>query len=207
MNILKYFLIILIPPVLILGNFRYLVFNFDFYQMLYQKTGVYQSFDSQQVVDATKNLFGYFKDQNQLDSGFYSEQAMLHLADVKATLRFTFGFFYLLFSAVAILSLVMIIKKFARVLIWSYFVSSALTVAGILLLALGVFNFFDAAFLKFHQGFFTNNLWQFPPNDNLIKLFPREFFVEFANRLAVNIALTSLAIAFASAVSLKRISR
>lgn len=207
MNVLKYFLIILIPPVLILGNFRYLIFNLDFYQKLYRETQVYNSFSENTVNNATYNLFGFFRGKNQLEYNFYSEQARLHLTDVREILNFTFGVFYLMFGAVSIISLLMIIKRSMKYLLQAFLTSSVITVVAILLLALGIFNSFDAFFFKFHQIIFTNNLWQFGPDDNLIKLFPQEFFVAFANRLAQNIIITSLIILAVSVIFLKKAKR
>lgn len=208
MNILKYFLIILVPPLIILGNFRFLIFNGDFYQQIYEKAGVYQSFPDHEIVNAaTKNLFGYFQGKDQLNSGFYSQQAGLHLADVREILNFTFGFFYLLLGVVSILGFVMIVRGFKKDLARAFLISSIVTVGAILLLALGILRSFDPFFLKFHLVLFNNQNWLFTKDDNLIKLFPPQFFVAFANRLAVNIAGTSLAIALVSVALLKRVSR
>jgi len=207
-KIAQYLLIILIPPVLILGNFRYLIFNADFYQKIQQKIGVYRSFDNHEIVDlATENLFGFFKGNNQLDFEFYSRQAQLHLFDVKQILYFTFGFFYILLVAVTTIILVMSVRRSKKNLASAFLISAIVTFLTILVLALGILRSFDAFFLKFHQVAFTNDFWQFGPDDNLIKLFPIEFFVEFANRLAVNIALTSVVVTLVSVAVLKRLSR
>src|SRR3989338_5678863 len=99
MRIVKYLLIILIPLVIILGNFQFLIFNFEYYKNLYKKIGTYQSFNDSKVVDnATNNLLGYFRGKNELDHNFFSTQAVLHLADVKTIINFSTNFFYSTFA-------------------------------------------------------------------------------------------------------------
>ena len=207
-GVAKYFLIILIPLVIILGNFRYLVFNFGYYQSLYKKTGVYQSFGDSQIVDyATDNLFSYFRGKNQLDHNFFSNQAQLHLKDVKDILQVTSGIFYLSLATVLIVSIALLVKKQFRILVGSFFLSSIIILVTMIFLGLGLFQFFDPLFLKFHQVAFTNNLWLFPHDDNLIRLFPQQFFIYFANSLSRDIIFSSLAIASISAILVKKLAR
>lgn len=195
-QILGYFLIIIFPLVIILGNFKFLVFNFGYYQALYSKVGVYKNFSTPKAADdATLNLFNYFKGKNNLDSSFFSSQAILHLADVKNLFRISSGLFNLSSVTCIVLILWLIIKKQQKILFNSLIVSSIATFVFTLLLGLGFLNAFDALFLKFHQIFFANNLWQFVEDDSLIKLFPQDFFIEFANRLAINILASSAIIA------------
>src|SRR3989344_3262405 len=205
-GVAKYFLIILIPLVIILGNFRYLVFNFGYYQSLYEKTGVYQVFGDSQLVDyATDNLFSYFRGKNQLDHNFFSTQAKLHLADVKNLLKLTSGLFYLSLATVLTISIILVFKKQYRKLARSFFISSVITLVFVGLLAFGIFQVFDPIFTKFHQIAFNNNLWLFPADDNLIRLFPQQFFILFANSLASNIILSSAIIALVSAILIKKV--
>ena len=206
MSVAKYFLVILIPLVIILGNFRYLVFNFGFYQRLYQKTGVYQTFSDREIANyATDNLFGYFRGKNQLDHNFFSTQAKLHLADVKNILKLTSSLFYLSLTTVLTISIVLVFKKQYRNLATSFFISSVVTLIFMALLALGLSRSFDLIFVKFHQVAFNNNLWLFSVDDNLIRLFPQQFFILFANSLASNIILSSAIIALVSAILIKKV--
>ena len=202
MRILKYFLIIIVPILIILGNFRYLVFNYDFYENLYQKSGVYQEFDKTNTRQITYDLFRFFRGKNQLDHNFFSNQAILHLTDVKKTLTMTFYLFYLSLVTTVIISVFLIAKKYYGDLNSALFISSVITIFFIIFLSMGFFQF-DLFFKGIHKVLFTNNLWLFPPDDTLIKLFPQEFFIEFANRLAFNIILTSLVLLLLSIVILK----
>ncbi len=206
-KIIGYLLVIFIPVLIVLLNFNLLVVNKSFYKSLYQKAGTYQNFKDQKVVDnATDNLFGYFRGKNKLDQNFFSNQAILHLSDVKSQVRNSFFLFYFSALPVLILSMFLVLKKQIKTLANSFLISSSLTIIFVMAASIGLLNAFDNLFIKFHQALFTNNLWLFPPDDNLIKLFPEQFFVEFANQLAVNILLSSSIIAATSFV-LKKLAR
>src|SRR3990167_8660084 len=184
MRIAGYFLIILIPLLIILGNFHFLILNFNFYQNLYQKTGVYQTFADREIVNwATDNLLGYFRGKNNLDHIFFSRQAILHLADVKNLLKFESGLFYISLITTAVISLIFVIKKQYKRLLSSFFTSSAVTILAIGFLSLSLIWDFSSIFTRFHEVLFRNELWLFPADDNLIKLFPAQFFILFANSL------------------------
>ena len=207
-SVAKYFLMILIPLVIILGNFQYLVFNVCFYQKLYQKTGVYQTFSDREIANyATDNLLGYFRGKNALDHNFFSTQAKLHLEDVRNILKLTSNLFYLSLATVLTISIILVFKKHYRNLATSFFISSIITLVFVGLLAFGIFQVFDPIFIKFHQGAFDNNLWLFPADDNLIRLFPQQLFILFANSLASNIIFSSAIIALVSAILIKKVPK
>ena len=207
-SVAKYFLMILIPLVISLGNFQYLVFNVGFYQKLYQKTGVYQTFSDREIANyATDNLLGYFRGKNALDHNFFSTQAKLHLEDVRNILKLTSNLFYLSLATVLTISIILVFKKHYRNLATSFFISSIITLVFVGLLAFGIFQVFDPIFIKFHQIAFNNNLWLFPADDNLIRLFPQQLFILFANSLASNIIFSSAIIALVSAILIKKVPK
>src|SRR3989344_5396480 len=91
-----------------------------------------------------------------------------------------------------ILSLLLLIKGRWTLLVKSAFIGSILTVIiTFFLFSLSVFDF-SFFFEKFHLISFSNNFWLFPDNDNLIKLFPESFFVNFLFRLTLNIIITAI---------------
>src|SRR3989344_5433681 len=191
-KIIQYFLIILIPPIIILGNFNSLIFNLGFYQKIYREVGVYQDFsDVEKVDNATKNLFGFFKSKDKLDDQFYSQQAKLHLSDVKRSINLETNYFFLFAITFIICAAILMYKHQFKKLLQAVFISSISTFVTILFLSIGVLNFFDKFFEKFHKVIFNNNLWLFPAGDNLIRLFPQQFFISFADSLAKNILITS----------------
>ncbi len=203
MTILKYFLTIIIPLLIILGNFQYLVSNPDFYNSLYQKSGAYQTFSQKEVESITNNLFGYFRGKNQLDHNFFSNQAILHLTDVKKIINIAANLFYSTFIIAASIIVFLLFKKNQKKIFEAFLISSGFTFTAILLTSSGLLRSFDFFFNTFHEFLFKNNLWMFTPDDNLIKLFPQRFFIEFANQLALNIILTSLTLLLVSTIVLK----
>lgn len=199
MNAAKYFLIILIPPLIILGNFKLLIFNHSFYRSLHRQTDVYGHFTDPMIVDyATTNIIGFLQNKAALDERFFSNQAIRHLADVKKSVKMATGFFYFTLLAAALTLLTLLFKKDYASIVFSFFTSSIATLLFILALGVGLQKAFDPLFIKFHQITFQNDLWLFPPDDNLIKLLPKEFFVLFAQRLALNILISSLLLVLVS---------
>lgn len=197
----KLFFIIIFPIVLILGNFELLAKNENFYHYLYEKSGTYKNFEREKIVETqTKNLIGYFNGKNQLDVNFYSEQATFHLKDVKKLFHFSRGLFILTAVTCLIIGIYLVFKKRYQDLFNALLIGSLLTLSSIVLLGLGILNAFDWFFIKLHLLLFSNNLWLFEESDNLIKLFPQQFFINFANQLAINIFVTSALIAFTSFV-------
>ena len=54
-------------------------------------------------------------------------------------------------------------------------------------------------FLKFHEISFNNNLWLLnPETDNLIKLFPLEFFYDFVLKIVLYSVIASIIFGFLS---------
>lgn len=207
LNVIKNFLIILLPLVIILGNFRYLVFNFNFYNSLYEKSGVYQTFDKDLVKYQTNNLFDYFRGQNNIYHKFFSNQAVAHLADVKDLIRFSTILLYLALIVVSALLIFLAVKKKYQSITQALFTSALVTLIFTLFLALGILKAFEPLFTGFHQVLFTNNLWQFSANDNLIKLFPQQFFIEFASRLSLSIVISSAVIALLSFIAGRKVKK
>ncbi|KKR54635.1 MAG: hypothetical protein UT92_C0015G0004, partial [Candidatus Curtissbacteria bacterium GW2011_GWA1_40_24] len=91
-------------------------------------------------------------------------------------------------------------KEFAKTIMGA----SAITVFALILLWLSALFNFDWFFLKFHFLAFDNDLWQLPESANLIKLFPQQFFVNFANRIAIQTLAISAVFLLASYYFVKR---
>lgn len=207
-RVYKYIFIILFPVVIILGNLQALMLNDNFYYFLYEKSGTYSNFENVNLVKIqTENLLGYLRGKNKLDHNFYSEQDSFHLKDVKSLMDFSSRFFVLTVITSLFIGIYLLFKKRYRDLSGALLVGSMFTLSTIVLLSFGLLNAFDWLFFKFHLLLFSNNLWLFAESDNLIKLFPQQFFINFANQLAVNIFLSSLIVAFISFLSLRRSKR
>lgn len=194
MRSIGYIVIILLSPFLILANFRLLVFNQNFYQKEFAKLGVYDQFPNKDIVDQeSKHLIKYLCCNGSLDQNFFTEREILHMSDVKNLIKLVQIQLTLTGTGLLIGILFLIIKKAYRILINSLFWGSIVTIISIIFLALSSFANFDFTFLKFHQFLLTNDLWLLPEDSNLIRLFPQQFFADFANRIAMQTILMSFA--------------
>src|SRR3989344_6263207 len=90
-------------------------------------------------------------------------------------------------------------KEFAKTVMGA----SAITVLAVIFLWLSALLNFDWFFLQFHFLAFDNDFWQLPESANLIKLFPQQFFVNFANRIAIQTLAISAGLFLASSYFLK----
>lgn len=203
-RILKYFFMIIFPAAIILGNFNTLILNEKFYQFLYLKSGTYNNFKRENVVNLeTGNLIGYFRGQNQLDVNFYSNQATFHLIDVKKLVVSSSQLFLLIFLLTIFIIFYLLRHRQVIILLNALFMSSVATLVSIILLSLGLAAAFDWIFIRFHLLVFSNNYWLFEESDSLIKLFPQQFFVNFANQLAMNVFISALLITIFSYLSFR----
>lgn len=205
MKALSYFLIIILPPLIILSNFYYLFFNFNYWQKLLQKSGAYQTFTKEETDLKAKNVLGFYKNKNALDNDFFSSRSVQHLTDVKRALYLSLGYFILSFTVSGIIIAHLLIRKKTKLFLLSLAIGFGITAVLISALGLGLAKGFDRFFLIFHKTVFTNNLWAFPPDDNLIKLFPTQFFVLFADRLAIQIILISVSISVLAFIFRKKL--
>lgn len=188
MKITQVLLILFLPIVIILSNLLFLTYNNNFYKTIYKKENIYQNFKSTLQVDiATKELVGYFRGQNNLEDNIYSIQAKSHLKDVKSLINTASVVNSFSIFIVGIAALLFLMRKKYKLLKKSIIIGSSITISIVLLGAISMLINFDFIFIKFHVLLFKNNLWLFPEEDNLIKLFPISFFTEFAKQLTINI--------------------
>ena len=184
-------LVLFLPIAIILSNLLILTNNSNFYETIYKKENIYQNFQSTtQVNNATKELIGYLRGQNTLEDNIYSLQAKVHLKDVKSLLKSAFAVNILALFVVAITASILLKNKKFRLLKRSIIIGSLTTIAIVIIVAVSLIVNFDFLFIKFHKLLFNNNLWLFPEEDNLIKLFPISFFTEFTKQLIINIFAT-----------------
>ena len=147
--------------------------------------GVYQNFNNRQEVnEQLENLLNYYCCTESLSTNFFTPLEITHLEDVKSTI--SLANFQLAFTTLAafILILVLATKGEFKYLGKSLIRASLATIAAVLILWISYLLNFSFIFDNFHKIIFKSNLWQLPPESNLIKLFPQQFFVNFANRIA-----------------------
>ena len=208
MKAISYFIFIFFAPALILLNFNFLVFNSAFYKSQFKKLNVYEEFESREIVDnQSDGLIGYLCCGKNLDEFFFTERERLHLADVKKLITLNQVASVLLSGLVLAGLILSILKKDEKEFAKTVMGASAITVCAIIFLWLSTFiDFvnFDQAFLQFHFLAFDNDFWQLPESANLIKLFPQQFFVNFANRIAIQTLAISAGLFLASYYFVKR---
>ena len=208
MRVISYLIFIFFTPALILLNFNFLVFNSAYYKSQFTKLNVYETFESKEIVDnQSQRLIGYLCCGKELDRDFFAEREILHLSDVKKIITLNQAASVLFVSLVLAGFIILILKTNEKEFVKTILVSSTITILSIVFLRFSTFiNFVnvDQAFLQFHYLAFDNDLWQLPESANLIKLFPQQFFVNFANRIAIHTLIISAGLFLASAYFLKR---
>lgn len=204
MRVYWLFLIISIPIVIISSNLLFLTFNKNFYFSIYNQTAVYTQIDKNLANSTTNELLGYFRGKNNLEHKYFSEQAIYHLKDVKnlfnyAQILTVFAFGTLLVSVAVLISKkqYQIIQKGLKLATLTTLILCSLSII------ISVISF-QQSFILFHKIVFSNNLWLFDQSDNLIRLFPIDFFIIFTKKLLINIIATTTLILGISFVRIKK---
>lgn len=193
MKTISYLIFIFFAPALILLNFNFLIFNHGFYKTQFKKLRVYETFESREIVDnQSEKLIGYLCCGKELDRDFFGDRERQHLADVKKIITLNQAVAVLLSGLVLAGLIFLILKKNEKEFAKTVAGASAITVLSVIFLWLSAFLNFDWIFLQFHYLSFDNDLWQLPESSNLIKLFPQQFFVNFANRIAIQTLIISV---------------
>jgi len=203
-RIVSYIIFIFFTPALILLNFNFLVFNSAFYKSQFKKLNVYEEFESREIVDnQSDGLIDYLCCGKNLDENFFTERERLHLSDVKKIITLNQAAAVLLGGLVLVGLIILILKRDEKEFAKTIMGASAITIFALSSLwVLAILNF-DRVFLRFHFLAFDNDLWQLPESANLIKLFPQQFFVNFANRIAIQTLIISAVLFLASFYFLK----
>jgi len=170
----------LIVIMILLSNVLFIFYNKSYFYDEYERLGVYDQIEKQKADTATKNILDYLTGNSGQLSSFFNEKEKLHLEDVKGLVLLDKWIILFLMIAIPLL-LFFYIRKFktntkdviSRVLIYQGLIMAGLLVCSFLLR--GAFSFF---FSLFHRIFFTNDMYFLDPaTDNLIVLFPQQFFV------------------------------
>ena len=176
--------VILIPFVILLFSFTIVLKDVNFYKKELASNKVAENLNlteadkgtlENEIADIISYLTGK---KDALDSSFFGEQEKIHMQDVKRLVNIFIKITYVL---IAIVILLLIFgKERAR----------TLRIAGITSLIVYItagliFLNFDYFFVKFHQLVFTNDLWLFPADSPIVKIFPQQFFVDFFEQVLI----------------------
>lgn len=171
-------LITIIPLSLLKVN----VFNEQTYHKLYEKNGVDQRFDNETLKNQTTNVIQQIEGKKDLAPGFFSENEISHLKDVKNLIKKGVTLYYVLLTIIISTLLILYFYNYE-----SYLKNTGLIFlmsgAGFMILALILFAFsFSNLFLGFHEAFFPQGNYLFDAQtSNLLKMFPEAFFQDFFN--------------------------
>ena len=137
----------------------------------------------------------------------FSEKELTHMQDVKSlfalckTLLITGGAYLLFWITLAFFYRHRLLRLTAR----AYLITGTCIVILAISLAIWAAVDFHTLFTLFHKVFFTNNLWQLnPKQDLLLQLMPTAFFMDYAARIGMIWLCGAVIIALAAFITLKK---
>lgn len=194
MKPLKFVFIFLLVLLVLFTNLKLYSLNFNYYQKEFTKLNVYDNIP--QANEHALNLIKYMNNKEEL-SNFFNEQEKTHLHDVKYLINLAFIIFYLVLILTLMFLMYFIYKKKYLIILDSLITSSLII---ILLQIIFLITNFSSNFLLFHEILFTNNLWLFNPGDNIVNLFPEEFFYDISLKIMLNSLIISLILIVSSLI-------
>ena len=187
--------------VIIFAPLAYNLYNFRFYNSLYEKNSVYGSIDRQDVQKLTESVFNFFKsgapfEKFSLKGGlqYFNSNEISHLNDVRVLLSRILLVFYISSMLLIIFTLLLIEKSwkaFIKNLSLIMLISSAFVLIFLAALYMLASNF-SHLFENFHYVFFPQGNWAFPEGSLIITIFPFGFFYDFFFSLVMSSLIASL---------------
>ncbi|MCK5763634.1 MAG: TIGR01906 family membrane protein [Clostridiales bacterium] len=212
MKHLKYIFIGLLLFVFILINVvEVYTFNHDYYLSEFDKYDVYKDVDlGREGVDyASGEIISYLKnDRNDLNVIYegidvFNQREISHMVDVK---RIFTVLKYVKFFSVLLGILMIVLDKSVKTVVWSLIytgIHSLIMMSTVIVLAI---NDFTSAFIKFHEMFFSNELWLLNPvTDRLIQMLPEGFFLDMALSIGITHLSITLTLAIIAVYNFKKI--
>jgi integral membrane protein (TIGR01906 family) len=200
---------ILLIIIIVLSPLAYYLYNFNFYNSLFVKNGVYEVLDKSDVKQLTENVYDYFKYKRDFETfelkgniKFFNETEISHLNDVRILLKKLLAVFYISIALFTLLTILLVeknLKRFLKNISLSALISSAFLISLFILLYFFGNNFW-ALFEKFHYIFFPQGNWAFPEGSLIITIFPFGFFSDFFYKL-ITVALVISVVLLAGAIA------
>lgn len=218
MKSLKSLMILIVGIVFMLNvfllPFQWLAFSPDFYIDQFVKLNVHEDIgiSVRALEQVTYALVDYIDDgsgdlQVKVDVQdesvtFYNEKEQHHLKDIFYLVKDA-RLFLLIANLVMMVALVMLYfmnqrktKQTLSDVFAAMRVSTFATLLSLVALAILYFTDFNWAFTKFHEIFFTNDLWLLDPRtDRLIQLMPLEFFIHFVSQWLMRVSVIFITLA------------
>lgn len=193
LKILAAILIILLPFVIFMANFKFLMFNDDFYREEFAKYGVYEVYP--EADELHELIFSYLQSDKELSKNFFLRIEADHLNDVKnliASFLFWLKILMFLFLLLTVALLFFTKKRFIQQFSKVLFFGSILSVILLAFFSLSLI-FFDFSFTVFHEMLFENDFWMLPLKSVLVNMYPEMLFQDFALKFLLNSLITSIA--------------
>ncbi len=183
-----------------ISNLQSTAFNLGLYEDKYEEFNIYDRFpDDTDLKNETTNLITYMESgEGELQSDFFNEREKTHMVEVRTLFRasqmmlniavaISIITLFLIFYILRHLHMKMSEKGidqllkgiFTRFLIWTGWI-----VDGIAILLAIIAMTFSTSFIRFHELFFRTDTWILnPATDNMINMFPQEFFLDMFLRI------------------------
>lgn len=197
----------MISVLLLTASIGYYAYNESLYMKLYEQNGVTErtGMDEKNLRAVTRRLIDYMAGEAETldmtavirgeERTVFNDREKAHMVDVKAlfwlsdAIKWTFFAVALLLGAAA-----MKLRKVGMIIDAGIFQAIVSLVLAGGLIAISLTNFSDA-FIRFHELFFTNDLWLLDPRtDTLIQMLPEPFFRSMALRMSGTWLAASLGI-------------
>lgn len=191
--IISFLLVLFIVAVMYLTSFNLNAFNESFYSREFKKYNIYGKFPAEDIDKLNSGLLLYLKDKNDdFNKELFNQQEIGHLKDVKSVIQ-KINILYCIMLIILIILIALLFslnrKGFLKNISVVLFFSGILALfAAVLLLILAKLNF-DGVFTIFHNIFFPEGGWLFSASDNIIRLYPAEFFYDMAKRIFLSVVL------------------
>jgi integral membrane protein (TIGR01906 family) len=174
--------IICVPVLLVTTNVRLAANQQRLYEYGFDKfdVGAEVGLTDAELRDFAGQLIRYFNsDEEFLDTTLFNQREISHLKDVKGLIQldYTLQIASLSFMALFVAANFALRRRaFGRMLAKRLFWASGLTIGLLAIFGFWASTDFNSLFLLFHLIGFRNDLWQLNPGDNMILMFPPEFF-------------------------------
>jgi len=189
--------------------FAWLIASFDiaiygdktyaFYENEYEKYNVTEDLQMEMpdVMYVTSEMMAYLKGHREelsvmtmvdgVEQDFFNEQDRLHMEDVQVLFlqglhlgKYAMGIF-----VVGLTAFLCIKRDRMKVLCQSYWLGLGIFFSSLFILVFLFASDFTKYFIIFHEIFFSNDLWMFDPEtDLMIRMLPEGFFYDMSARIA-----------------------
>jgi len=202
---------ILLLIIILFTPLAYYIFRLNYYENLYEKNGVFEILNKEDVLNVSEEIFDFFKYRRDLDYKddtlevryrnseenellSFKSNELEHLYDVRALLRKIFILYYTSLALFFVITLILLRKNIINFI---YDISIVFIVSSILMITfftLFYFSFknFPLLFNNFHEIFFPHGNYTFYEGSLLITIYPAGFFYDFFVRLVSCSGIISL---------------